>query len=44
MIGKLIVERMVSKEFIKSTLIRGWKPTGSTSFKVLGTNLFLIEF
>lgn len=42
--GKLLTERFVSKEIIKSKLIKVWQPTGSLSFKVLGENLFLIEF
>lgn len=44
MVGKLIADRVISKEIIKSKLIRGWRPSGSISFKVLGENLFLIEF
>jgi hypothetical protein len=32
------------RQLILATLIRGWKPTGSLSFKVLGENLFLMEF
>lgn len=34
----------MGKDFIKSTLIRGWQPTGMLSFKVVGRNLFLIDF
>lgn len=44
LVGKLIYERFVGKDFIRSQLVRGWKPTGSISFKVLGENLFLVEF
>lgn len=44
LMGKLIVDRLVSKETIKSTLIKGWKPSGLIGFKVLGANLFLVEF
>ncbi len=44
LVGKLLADWMVRKEIIKSTLIRGWRPTGTTSFKVLGENLFLVEF
>lgn len=44
MVGKLIAKRMVSKETIKATLLKGWKPLGTLSFKVLGENLFLIDF
>jgi hypothetical protein len=43
-IGKLIVEHLVSKETIKDGLISWWKPFGDLVFKVLGENLFLIEF
>lgn len=44
LVGKLISNRFVSKEAIKSFLIRWWKPQGKITFKVLGENLFLIEF
>ncbi|XP_059455041.1 uncharacterized protein LOC132185261 [Corylus avellana] len=44
LVGKLVSDRMVSKEIIRSKLIRGWRPTGSLSFKVLGDNLFLLDF
>jgi hypothetical protein len=44
LVGKLLVERIVGKESIRSAMVKGWKPTGSVSFKVLGDNLFLIEF
>jgi hypothetical protein len=43
-VGKLIVERMVRKEAFKASLIPWWKPSGNLSFKVLGENLFLIDF
>jgi hypothetical protein len=43
-VGKLLVERVVGKESIRSTLIRWWKPKDYLSFKVMGENLFLIEF
>ncbi|XP_059436773.1 uncharacterized protein LOC132169837 [Corylus avellana] len=43
-VGKLIADHLVSKELICSTLMRGWKPVGTPSFKVLGDNLFLVEF
>ena len=42
--GKLSVDRIVSKEVIQSTLIQGWKPTRTSSFKVLGDNLFFVDF
>jgi hypothetical protein len=43
-IEKLISERMVSKETIKTTFIGWWKLKKTFTFKILGENLFLIEF
>lgn len=43
-VGKLVSDRLVSKETIKSTLLGWWKLSGTLTFKVLGENLFLIEF
>lgn len=42
--GKLVADRFVSKETIKTTLLRWWRLSGALTFKVLGENLFLIEF
>jgi hypothetical protein len=44
MVGKLLTERFVDKDVLKTPMIRAWKPTGSVSFKQLGPNLFLIDF
>jgi hypothetical protein len=44
LVGKSIVDQIIGKDAIKSTMIRGWKPTGTTTFKILGENLFLVEF
>lgn len=44
MVGKLLAERVTGKNKIRAMLIRGWKPSGSLSFKILGDNLFLLEF
>jgi hypothetical protein len=44
LVGKLIVDRFVGKEIIKLYLIKGWRPSGSLSLKVLGENMFLIDF
>ena len=35
-LGKLIVDHMVSKETLHSTLMWWWKPLGNLSFKILG--------
>jgi hypothetical protein len=43
-VGKLLSERLVSKDTIKSKILSWWKPKKSFTFKILGGNLFLIEF
>jgi hypothetical protein len=43
-VGKLIADHQVSKETIKTTLLRWWRISKTLSFKVLGDNLFLVEF
>jgi hypothetical protein len=43
-IGKLFADHIVSKETIKNTLLRWWKLSETISFKILGENLFLVEF
>ncbi len=44
LVGKLFSAWIIEKDAIKSTLIRGWRPSGSAVFKVVGENLFLVEF
>jgi hypothetical protein len=43
-IGKLVTDWYVSMESVKNGLQRGWKSKGKLKFKVLGENLFIIEF
>jgi hypothetical protein len=43
-VGKLFADQNMSKETIKDSVVRWWKPLESITFKVLGDNLFLIEF
>jgi hypothetical protein len=43
-VGKLVADRYVSKETIRKELFRWWKLSKAPNFKVLGDNLFLIEF
>jgi hypothetical protein len=43
MVGKLLSERSINKEIIKTPMVRAWQPTGSVSFETLGSNLFLID-
>lgn len=44
LVGKLLADCLIGKNTIRSTLIKGWRPVGNTSFTNLGDNLFLIEF
>jgi hypothetical protein len=44
LVGKLIADHLVSKEIILTSLLRGWKPSKTPTFTVLGDNLFLVEF
>jgi hypothetical protein len=44
LVGKLLTERYVGKEIIKRTLIKGWRPSEHMTFKVLGDNMFILEF
>ena len=43
-VGRLEADMNVCKETIKITLLCWWKLKGSFSLKILGDNLFLIEF
>jgi hypothetical protein len=43
-VGKLLSDRIVGKEIIRSPMIRAWQPTVRVTFKTLLTNLFLIDF
>jgi len=44
LVGKLVADRIIPKEFYKAPLLRAWKPAGSASFKVIGENMFIVEF
>ncbi|XP_059451002.1 uncharacterized protein LOC132181786 [Corylus avellana] len=44
LVGKLLTERFIGKDIIRSQLIRWWKPTGRLTLKVVGENTFLIDF
>jgi hypothetical protein len=43
-VGKLLADRVVGKEVLKTPMIRALQPSGRVTFKSLGPNLFLIEF
>jgi hypothetical protein len=43
-VGKLFADRVIGKDALKTTQVKWWRPTRMISFKVLGENLFLVEF
>jgi hypothetical protein len=43
-VGKMVADRIVPKEYYKAPLLRVWKPMGSVVFNVIGENLFIAEF
>jgi hypothetical protein len=44
LIGKLLADRVVPKDFIKIHMLCAWKPLESLVFQVLGENLFMMDF
>lgn len=44
LVGRLLADRIMGKETIKTTLLRCWKILGTSTLKVIGENLFIIEF
>jgi hypothetical protein len=44
MVSKLFSDRLIGKDAIRSTPVRAWRPEGTLVFKVLGDNIFLLEF
>jgi hypothetical protein len=44
LIGKILADCIVPKEFFKGPLLRAWRTEGSVSFRVIGENLFIAEF
>jgi hypothetical protein len=43
LIGKLLADRIVPKDFFKVPLLRAWRPKGTASFQVIGGNLFIVD-
>jgi hypothetical protein len=43
-VGKLIADRIIPKEYYKDPLTRIWRPMGELMFNVIGENLFIAEF
>jgi hypothetical protein len=44
LVGKLLVDRIVPKDYFQAPLLRIWRPVGSVSFQVIGGNKFIAEF
>ncbi|KAI7990869.1 Uncharacterized protein LOK49_LG12G01876 [Camellia lanceoleosa] len=44
LVGRILTHRPVNAEAFRSTMAAVWKPTQGMQFKVLGDNLFLIQF
>lgn len=43
-VGKLVADRIIPKEYYKAPLTRIWRPMGEILFNVIGENLFIAEF
>jgi hypothetical protein len=43
LVGKLLAERTITKEVLKTPMVRAWKLSGSVSFRTLGPNLFIVD-
>jgi len=41
LVGKIMAERIVPKEYFRAALIKIWKPIGSINFQVIGGNMFV---
>jgi hypothetical protein len=44
LVGKLLADRVVPRDYIRVHMMRAWKTLGAVGFKMLGDNLFLMEF
>jgi hypothetical protein len=44
LVGRVIADRFVTKENLRPTLMRAWRPIGNLSFRSLGENTFLFVF
>jgi hypothetical protein len=44
LVGRLLADRVVPKDYIRVHMLRAWKILGTVSFKVLWDNLFLLDF
>lgn len=44
LVGKLLVDHIVLKDYFRALLLRIWLPVGSVSFQVIGGNMFIAKF
>jgi hypothetical protein len=44
LVGKLLANIIVLKEFFKPPLLRAWRPMGAVPFHMVGENMFVVEF
>jgi hypothetical protein len=44
LVGRLLADRVVPKDYIRVHMLRAWKILGTVLFKVLWDNLFLLDF
>jgi hypothetical protein len=42
LVGKLLADRVVPRDYIRVHMMRAWKTLGGVAFKMLGDNLFLM--
>jgi hypothetical protein len=43
-VGKLVADRIIPREYYKALLTQIWHPMGVVTFNVIGENLFIAEF
>jgi hypothetical protein len=44
LIGKLLSDRVVTKDFLKASMKCAWRPAGETVFQAIEDNMFVVEF
>jgi hypothetical protein len=44
LVGKLVTDRIIPKEFYKAPLTCVWQSMGEITFNVIGENMFIVEF
>jgi len=44
LIGKILADRIVPKDYFRAPLTRIWRPVGTITFQIIGGNMFVAEF